>query len=159
MKTVSAVLSSLLLSACAGAPKSAASSAAAPAPTGVPDRSLGLSKTSPFEVPEPSKWAFVKESPGGNDRLARAFPISPPRIPHDVTDYLPITATKNRCLQCHDVEKAATPDDPTPIPASHRIDLRNAPEVKKKEVSGARWICTACHVPQAQADPPVGNTF
>ncbi len=163
MKTVIVVLSTLL--ACASAPRPAletgAASAvkpAAPAP-GVPDRSLGLSRTSPFEIAEPPRWAFVKESPGGNERLARAFPISPPRIPHDVAEYLPITATKNSCLRCHEVEKAATPDDPTPIPASHHVDLRNAPGVHKKEVAGARWVCTTCHVPQAQNEPPVGNTF
>ena len=142
-----------------GAAPSAKPAAAPVAPTGVPDRSLGLSKTSPFEVAEPSKWAFVKESPGGNERLARAFPISPPRIPHDVADYLPITATRNGCLKCHDVEKAATPEDATPIPASHHFDLRNAPGVHKKEIAGARWVCTTCHVPQAQNEPPVGNSF
>ena len=170
MKPATVVLSTLL--ACAGAPKpapgtgampaanpAAPARAGAPVTAGVPDRSLGLSKTSPFEVAEPPKWAFVKESPGGNDRLARAFPTSPPRIPHDVADYLPITATRNSCLRCHDVEKAATPEDPTPIPASHHIDLRNAPGVHKKEVAGARWVCTTCHVPQAKQEPPVGNTF
>lgn len=173
MKTVHFALPVLLCCACATAPKPAPEVPAAPpapvaapapapkpaAPPGIADRSLGLSKTSPFDVVEPARWGFVKESPGGNDRLPRAFHDWPPRIPHDVGDYLPITAAKNGCLKCHDVAKAATPEDPTPIPASHRVDLRNAPTKQGKQVAGARWVCIACHVPQALSEPPVGNGY
>ena len=130
-----------------------------PAPAGTPDRDLGLSKGSVFEVAAPLPFDFVRESPGGNDRLARAYPGAPPRIPHDVRDYLPITLAKNACLKCHDLERALTPEDPTPIPPSHHVDWRNAPGMKQKAVAGARWVCTSCHVPQAQITPPVGNGF
>ena len=138
-----------------------AAPAAAPAPraVGTPDRDLGLSKGSVFDVAEPRPFAFSKESPGGNDRLPGGYPGAPPRIPHDVTGYLPITLAKNGCLKCHDVEKALTPEDPTPIPQSHHVDLRNAPGVKQAMVAGARWVCTSCHVPQAAVAPPVGNGF
>ena len=159
-------LAAALLSSCASAPKVAAVAApahaveapAAAAP-GTPDRELGLSKGSVFDVAEPLSFAFSKESPGGNDRLPGAYPGAPPRIPHDIKDYLPITIARNNCLKCHDVEKALTPEDPTPIPASHHFDLRNAPGVKQKEIAGARWVCTTCHVPQAQVVPPIGNGF
>ena len=167
------LLAALLFCGCASTPKPTPPPAPEPAthepahaavppplaPGAITDRSLGLSKTSVFEVPDPLKWAFVKESPGGNDRLPRAYPGAPPRIPHDVAGYLPITVARNGCLKCHDIAKAATEDDPTPIPASHHVDLRNAPGVHQKEIAGARWVCTSCHVPQAQVPPPVGNDF
>jgi nitrate reductase cytochrome c-type subunit len=47
----------------------------------------------------------------------------------------------------------------TPIPASHYVDLRNAPGVRGAEVAGARWVCTACHVPQQDVQPLVGSPF
>lgn len=173
MKTVHLAIPVLLACACATAPKPAPAPAPAPPPAavapeppprppeppGISDKSLGLSKTSPFDVVAPAKWAFVPESPGGNDRLPRAFHDFPPRVPHDVRDSLPITAAKNGCLKCHDVAKASAPEDPTPIPASHRVDLRNAPDKQGKEVAGARWVCVNCHVPQALVEPPVGNSY
>ena len=137
----------------------AAAAAALAAPPGTPDRELGLSKGSVFDVAEPLSFAFSKESPGGNDRLPGAYPGAPPRIPHEIQSYLPITIARNACFNCHDVEKANTPEDPTPVPASHHFDLRNAPGVKQKKIAGARWVCTTCHVPQALVSPPIGNGF
>ena len=157
----------LLLAACATAqgpaplaqpPEKAIAPAAPPAP-GLSDQDLGLSRGSLFEVTEPRPFKFVNESPGGNDRLPRAWGASPPRIPHDIAGYLPITLQRNQCLKCHDVEKMKEPEDPTPIPPSHHVDWRNAPGVVRKEIAGARWVCTSCHVPQAQVPPPVENRF
>ena len=164
---VSCATANVAAPAVATAPVAAAAvpAAAAPAPglptaaAGTPDRELGLSKGSVFDIAEARPFDFSKESPGGNDRLPGAYPGAPPRIPHDVRDYLPITLAKNGCLKCHDVEKALTPEDPTPIPKSHHVDLRNAPGVKQEAVAGARWVCTSCHVPQAAVAPPVGNGF
>ena len=160
-----AALALCALSACASAPKPAAAAipVAAPAPRpaepGIPDHELGLSKGSVFDVTEPKPFEFSKESPGGNDRLPGAFAAAPPRIPHDIRSYLPITIARNGCLKCHDIEKASTPEDATPIPASHHVDLRNAPGVRQQAIAGARWVCTACHVPQAAVAPPIGNGF
>jgi cytochrome c-type protein NapB len=144
------------LCACAGGPKPAAQ---APAPATIPDRELGVSKTSVFDVPDPVPFSFPRDTPGGNEKLPRAYPGEPPAIAHDVARYLPITASRNRCVDCHNVEKAPGEFDPTPIPASHHVDWRNAPEVVTKEVAGARWVCTSCHVPQSPAKPPVSNLF
>ena len=150
----------LLLAACATAqvPPQLAAPAAQTAP-GVSDQDLGLSKGSLFEVTEARPFNFVGESPGGNDRLPRAWGAAPPRIPHDIAGYLPITLQRNQCLKCHDVEKMKEPEDPTPIPPSHHVDWRNAPGVVGKEIAGARWVCTSCHVPQALVPPPVENRF
>ncbi|HTP50035.1 MAG TPA: nitrate reductase cytochrome c-type subunit [Anaeromyxobacteraceae bacterium] len=154
---------SLLLAACAAGQKPVAQ---APVPAqahastlGIPDRQMGLSKASVFDVPEQKPFVFPKDTPGGNDKLPRAFPGAPPAIPHDVLRYLPITASRNRCADCHNVGKTEGEFDPTPIPTSHHIDWRNAPGVVKKEVAGTRWVCTSCHVPQAGQTPPVGNSF
>ena len=156
-------LLALLLCSCASAPRApSASEAAAPArqqPAGIPDTSLGLSKGSIVDVPEPLRWAYVKESPGGNDLLPRAFPQAPPRVPHDVADYLPITLGRNRCLTCHGISKKKEPEDPTPIPESHYVDLRYASGAVGKDLAGSRFVCTSCHVPQAEVPPPIGNRF
>ncbi|MDH5547434.1 MAG: nitrate reductase cytochrome c-type subunit [Gammaproteobacteria bacterium] len=48
---------------------------------------------------------------------------------------------------------------PTSIPQSHYTDLRNTSEVQIKTPVGARYVCTQCHVPQANVQPLVGNTF
>jgi len=55
--------------------------------------------------------------------------------------------------------KAKKPGEPTPLPASHYTDLRNAPGKVGDTVTGARWVCTSCHVPQTDAKPLVGNRF
>ena len=152
------IVVSLLLSACAAAPRLQPAAAEAP-PAGIPEGRLGLARGSVFDVNEPVHWGYAKESPGGNDLLPRAYPGAPPRVPHDVSDYLPITLTRNRCLQCHGISKKKEPDDPTPIPQSHYVDLRNAPGVIRADLAGARFVCTSCHVPQSAAQPPVGNRF
>jgi cytochrome c-type protein NapB len=53
----------------------------------------------------------------------------------------------------------AEPGGPVPIPASHYVDLRNAPAVKRAEIAGSRFVCTACHVPQTNAQPLVENGY
>jgi cytochrome c-type protein NapB len=159
------MLFTLVLWSCASAqrpqPAAQTTTPAAPAPqhpAGTPDGALGLSKGSVAEVQEPLHWAYVKDSPGGNDALPRAYPQAPPQVPHDVSGYLPITFSRNRCLQCHAAEKK-TAEDPTPTPKSHYVDLRNAPGAERKEIAGARFVCTSCHVPQSTVAPPLGNRF
>ncbi|MGF1643901.1 MAG: nitrate reductase cytochrome c-type subunit, partial [Thiotrichales bacterium] len=51
-------------------------------------------------------------------------------------------------------QKAA--GEPTPLPASHY-----EPEKVNNELAldGRRFVCTQCHVPQAEVDPLVQNTF
>jgi nitrate reductase (cytochrome), electron transfer subunit len=162
------ILVAMLLCSCASAPRPQSAAPQPPAaaqvpapqqPRGTPDSALGLTKGSVADVPEPLHWAYTKDGPGGNDVLPRGYPQAPPRVPHDVNDYLPITLARNRCLQCHQIAQKKTPEDPTPIPQSHYVDLRNAPGTVRKELAGARFVCSSCHVPQAPAPPPIGNGF
>ncbi len=37
----------------------------------------------------------------------------------------------------------------------HYRDLRNAPDVTRDEIAGARYDCTICHVAQTGAEPLV----
>jgi cytochrome c-type protein NapB len=133
------------------------SSAPSPVP-GVPDASLGLEKSPVTGVPAPKAFEYVTKDPGDGKVLPRPFDAAPPLIPHTVDGLLPITRADNGCLTCHAVDKAE-PGGPVPIPASHYVDMRNAPTVKRAEIAGSRYVCTACHVPQSDAKPLAGNLF
>jgi cytochrome c-type protein NapB len=123
-------------------------------PSGTPDTEIGLSKGSVFEAPSPAAVADNQAEPGEATLLPRAFPGSPPAVSHIVADYLPITRDDNLCLDCHEVAEALE-GDPTPIPASHYVDLRNAPTKFQDAPVGARYICVSCHVAHTEAPPLV----
>ena len=149
----------LALSACS-TPKAAAP-AAPPAPAAGPvkDRDLGLSKTSVFEVPAPPAWKAEASAPGEKPSPPRLGTQIPPVVPHGVADSLPITREQNACVDCHQVAGPKKAGEPTPLPASHYVDYRNAPDKAGQKVAGARWICTACHVPRTDAPPLVGSGY
>ncbi len=132
---------------------------AAPAPTApAPDASLGLAKGSVFDVPTPPAVKANESAPGELPVLPRAYVIAPPRIPHAVADFLPITGTQNACLDCHAV-KEKKKGEATPIPASHYTDYRAAPDRVSGRVVGARWVCVSCHAARTDARDLVENRF
>jgi cytochrome c-type protein NapB len=121
----------------------------------VSDRDLSLYPGSVFEAPEPRGFRWNDSDPGDNERLPRAYPEAPPRIPHGIADFVPLTRASHACLDCH---AAAADDDGVPrLPASHRTDLRHAPERVGEEPAGARRDCLACHVPVSDAKPLRAN--
>ena len=132
--------------------------AADQADRGMPDRSLGLSKTDVFEVPDPPVVVDNPSDPGELPVVPRAYRDAPPVIPHGIADFLPITRDDNQCLGCHLTEEKVE-GEPTPVPASHFTDLRNAPEARQTDVVGARYVCVSCHVTQTEAAPLVENEF
>ena len=150
------VLCAVLIVGCA--PTGPAPGPAAVAPAGVPDEQIGLSKVDVSEVAEPLAFRLVDAEPGEGPLPARAYPDAPPVIPHGIADLDPITREVNDCVDCHGVEEKE-PGEPTPIPGSHYVDLRHAPEVERTALAGARHNCTACHAPQSDAAPLVGNGF
>ena len=83
-----------------------------------------------------------------NDLLERAFPIAPPRIPHGIEEFEPITPKANACLDCHALGAGAGAPE---LPPSHRTDLRHSPKKVEATVAGARYLCLACHVPTSDA--------
>ncbi len=135
----------------------AAASASKPA-RAIPEKDVGLARTAPMEVVAPPVVKENDSSPGDRPVRPRAYPGAPPAIPHGISDFLPITRESNACVDCHAVTEKKR-GEPTPIPASHYVDLRNAPERRGDRVAGARWVCTACHVPQQDVKPLVGSPF
>jgi len=86
--------------------------------------------------------------------FGRAYRQQPPLIPHKITGYQ-ITATNNRCMECHDWPghiKAKAPK----VSETHYVDRQGA---RLDEIAGTRYFCQQCHVPQADAQPLVDNVF
>lgn len=129
----------------------------------LPANSMGLSKASVFDVPEPKVYHYNTAQPGQSNLLPRAYPGAPPQIPHAIGDFLPITVQSNMCIACHDQPaewgKKLVKGLATPIPPSHYTDLRNAPGKVTDHLINARYNCNQCHVPQTDAPTLVENTF
>jgi cytochrome c-type protein NapB len=125
----------------------------------VTDRELGLSHTSVFEAPAPPLFMDETSGPGEKPLPKRINKEYPPVIPHNLADCLPITRGSNLCMDCHSVPGPKKKGEPTPIPASHFVDLRRAPDKKGGQISGARYVCLSCHVPRTDAPPAVGSTY
>jgi cytochrome c-type protein NapB len=121
----------------------------------IDELNMGLSKTSVFDTPTPEAFSYPDAKPGKNEMLPRAWEGIPPLIPHRVEMYLPIVASDNQCLDCHDRPQDIGKKNPSKPPMS-RAHYASA---KLDEVDGARFTCTQCHVPQADAPPLVGSTF
>ncbi len=125
---------------------------------GIPDTEIGLSKASIFDTPAPEVTQKNVSEPGDLPLPPRGSPDEPPVIPHGVGEFLPITLAENQCADCH-VEEEKIPGEPTPIPRSHYVDLRNAPKDVQNEIVGARYNCVACHVSPGGNTPLVTNSF
>lgn len=87
-------------------------------------------------------------------RKMRAYPEQPPVIPHSIEGYQ-LSVNTNRCLSCHKREFTQSSGAPM-VSVTHYMDRQGQ---TLADVSPRRYFCTACHVPQADAEPPVGNRF
>lgn len=104
----------------------------------------------------PPEKALLGERPGKQKPIPRTFEQQPPLIPHAMTNFDEITPEANQCLDCHSAETYKKKNAPK-LGDSHFRDLRTGKVMK--EMSAARYQCTLCHVPQADAMPLVENTF
>jgi len=126
----------------------------------IPDRELSLAKGSVFEVLIPPVPAINSSDPGDDPSVARAYDTAPPRVPHAVADFMPISRGDNWCVDCHMTDWTAPEEgEATPISFSHYMDLRNGSGEIGEEIVGARWVCVSCHVPVTDAAALVGNSF
>ena len=128
----------------------------------IKDSDTGLSKQSVFDVPTPEAFDYKGVMPGNDPVYKRAYPGAPPQIPHNIELMTPVKAGVNYCLSCHGSSAELSQPlkgKPTPIPVSHYTDLRHQPDVATKKLVGARYVCTQCHVPQADVAPLVKNKF
>jgi nitrate reductase cytochrome c-type subunit len=162
MKKALLIVMSVALSwSCAsGSPPSAPNETPTPpspaAPAGISDAEIGLAPGTAFEQPEQQPITFNAVDPGESELHPRPNADFPPVIPHSIAGLETITLSENPCLDCHHPEMA--PDMGAPaVPASHQVDLRNSPDVADKDVAGARWVCTSCHVAQTDTAPLVAN--
>jgi len=110
-----------------------------------PDSEIGLASGTAFEQPEQKAIGFNAVDPGDGEIQARSNAEFPPVIPHSVQDLGPISLSENPCLDCHNAD-VAEDMGAVEVPASHRMDLRNSPGEFGDTVTGARLVCTSCHV-------------
>jgi len=87
-------------------------------------------------------------------RFTRNYRQQPPLIPHRIEKYQ-IDVKANQCLGCHDWPQNVKANAPK-ISETHYVSPTG---VRLNKVSGSRWFCNQCHVPQAEAQALVPNTF
>lgn len=87
-------------------------------------------------------------------RQMRAYPEQPPVIPHSIEGYQ-LSVNTNRCQSCHKREFTQGSGAPM-ISVTHYMTREGQ---MLADVSPRRYFCTACHVPQADTQPLIGNTF
>ena len=86
--------------------------------------------------------------------LARDYLQQPPLIPHKIDNYK-VNVKHNKCLSCHSWKNYKR-HNATKISQTH-FESRDGAVLSN--VSARRYFCTQCHVPQADAQPLVENTF
>ncbi len=104
----------------------------------------------------PAETTMAGKRPGSQKAIPRTFEEQPPLIPHAMTNFDEITPDGNQCLECHGIDTYEKKNAPK-VGDSHFRDLRTGNLMK--EMSAARYQCTLCHVPQADASPLVENSF
>ena len=102
------------------------------------------------EIAAPEQKVFPKDG----EPISRDYVQQPPLIPHQIKGYQ-VNRKSNKCLSCHSWknyrEAGATKISQTHFEDREKNVLAN--------VSARRYFCTQCHVPQANAQPLVENTF
>ncbi len=150
----------------------------------VSEESLGLRSTSLYSEVDviPVKTEYIKNAAGESQLIDRAFENAPPMIPHNVEGMLPITINNNACTGCH-TPGVAESMNATAIPKSHFTNFRPDTSLAKNgritkegkevtntsdfkvigkpltKVSGTRFNCSQCHVPQTITGTAPINEF
>jgi len=179
MISIAIAVSTLLFVGCGEMSKPAQEAKEVKPVASISEESLGLRKTDIYQEDDTmgSKTEYRHAQAGTSTKIKRAFQDAPPMIPHDVSDFLPITRENNACIGCH-APDIAPAMGATPIPPSHFLDMRpkhicdgvkfrksvdntkNETDVKElTHLSQARYNCSQCHAPQSQGNPSVENLF
>lgn len=88
------------------------------------------------------------------NRFVKNYRQQPPLIPHKIEKY-EIDLKVNQCLRCHDWPQNV-PENAPKISETHYWDREGK---ALDQISGSRWFCVQCHVPQTDAPELVENTF
>jgi len=129
----------------------------------IDELNMGLSKTSVFSTPTPKPFHYSQVKEGEAEALLpRYWEGAPPQITHRVDEYLPISAEENQCTDCHDQYRKIGRRQwhkgvKKPMSKSHYGGFYGTGA--KDAISGARYNCMQCHVPQADTPPLVQNTL
>lgn len=111
--------------------------------------SSGIRGPTPL-LSDPLPAPIADEDPG-DDRRPRTAHDQPPIIPHSISSYR-IDIRVNECLSCHNHPGTSQ----SPLTIVHFLD-RDGQTLAA--VAAGHYFCTQCHVSQARAAPPVGNTY
>ncbi len=98
----------------------------------------------------PSTKRFVDN----DEIIERSHVLEPPLIPHSIRGYR-INLNQNKCMQCHSWSNHRE-SNATKISLTHFKDRYKS---VMANVAPSRYVCTKCHVPQANVRPLVENTF
>lgn len=131
------------------------SAAAIPLQAQVSDQNQALQSLRGAQpIDDSSRTPESREVMRANEPIPRGFAQQPPLIPHSVSNFR-IDREENKCLACH-VGSEEKESVGTPISETHytAADGGTSPRL-----SGARYFCTQCHVPQTDAPPIVSNEF
>jgi cytochrome c-type protein NapB len=142
-----------LPAATAAPPKPAPATATAPAaaPAAEPVNLQSLRGDTPIDkTTEPDIAKLDRDRPP----LPRSSNVEPPLIPHSIRGYQ-ITKNFNKCMDCHAAARVKE-TGATKVSATH---YKGYDGREGSNISPRRYVCTTCHVPQADAHPLVANTF
>ncbi|MDS9468256.1 nitrate reductase cytochrome c-type subunit [Paracoccus sp. MBLB3053] len=120
----------------------------------------GISEEPPeLTGPKPDPMESISAAPleryvTDDVRQMRAYPEQPPIIPHSIEGYQ-LSVNANRCLSCHKRENSLGTGAPM-ISITHYMTREGQ---MLADVSPRRYFCTQCHVPQADTEALVENTF
>ena len=103
----------------------------------------------------PRDRPYTGKSPGSQKPVARTFSTQPPVIPHSIEGFEEVTLQNNPCLMCHGPESYKN----VKAPKAADGHFKDRDGKMLPAVSAARYHCTTCHVPQADAKPLIANTF
>jgi cytochrome c-type protein NapB len=105
---------------------------------------------------QPKMNVYSTSPPGETKRLDRPYNGAPPLVPHDVLEFN-MSRSANDCLDCHlegvEIEEGHIA---TKVPPSHYLNEYRG-EGRKDQVTGIRYNCLQCHLPQASGEPPVSQ--
>jgi len=99
---------------------------------------------------------YPAHDPGETAVLDRPYETAPPLVPHSI-EGLTINRAANDCLDCHlEGDELDEGHVATKVPPSHFVNQYTG-AVAKNGVTGTRYMCLQCHVPQAEAEFPVNR--
>ena len=94
-------------------------------------------------------------NPDNSDvRRTRNYAMQPPVIPHKIEGYQ-TDKNANRCMMCH----ARTRTQESQAPMISVTHFQNRDGNFLAELSPRRYFCLQCHVPQANLNPLIENSF